>query len=439
MTFITISITGHADCTKLPAPVADRIGRVVLALDHVPNKTVLAGKYDIIWADYFYKPGWAKLPGTYSIKYMTVDRDPNPNARVPNPAADGYTKSRDLRWYHRNHPNWVVYKCPDLPEPKLCERPAMDSGPNNPAYQCFFPNSVDYMPLDITNPSVREFLFDANLGGEPYLPPFKGYIAHTAKPVSYPSILSSGFYDAVGVDNLANLNSFGECGIYEGGKFVRRYSGGASDSSFLRARIAWINWLGKHVRAAGLCLAGNDYFTTRYAAEFLEIASTLDIVVDEHGFTRDSGPLEVGAAWLTRVATLRKLTKSGKPLIDIEYVSPTTTEPKTRENLLWALANYLLVKADRTYLALSSPKEGPDPAKSYPELFIETGAPTEEMQTNGTLYWRHFQKALAVVNPSPKADNLGLGQQTWHGLYGDTFSGSVLVGSATALVLITGK
>src|SRR3954467_14640841 len=77
----------NAECLKLPAPVPDRIGRVQLMLGKVPDKSVLAGKYDIVWADYFYKPGWAKVPGIYSMKYMTSSRDPNPYARR-SPAGD---------------------------------------------------------------------------------------------------------------------------------------------------------------------------------------------------------------------------------------------------------------------------------------------------------------------------------------------------------------
>ncbi|MGH6981575.1 MAG: hypothetical protein ACREFC_10245, partial [Stellaceae bacterium] len=314
------SIIARADCLNLPVGVPERIGRVQLFLNQIADKSVLAGKYDLIWVDYFYKPGWAKVSGIYSTKYMMADRDPNPFARIANPSGgDGFSSTRDFHWYRQNHPDWVMYKCPGEPEPPMCRRPASGPGPNNPAYSCFYSNSVDYVPLDITNPAVREFLFQANLGEPPYSPPFRAYTGKDAKPVLYPSPMSSGLYDAVGVDNLASENSFGECGIYRGNKFVRSYSGAKTDPAFLHARIDWLNWLRHKVNAEGLCLIGNDYFTTGHSREFLEIASALDIVMDEHGFTRDSGPLETGAQWLTRIETLRHLTESGKSLIVVDY------------------------------------------------------------------------------------------------------------------------
>ena len=427
--------TGNAFDIRLPA-VPDRIGRVLLTLGQVPDKSVLAGKFDIIWADYFYKPGWAKIPGVYAMKYMTAVRDPNPNARIPNSTGDeGLVKSRDLNWYHRNHPDWVVYKCPGAPEPPMCRKAEPTSGPTNPAYACFYPYSVDYVPLDVTNPAVRQFLFDSNLGGAPYVPRVRGYPSRGATVMSYPTVLGSGLYDAVGVDNLNAENGFGACGIYRDGRFRQLYTGSRIDPQYVKQLVGWLNWLRQRVNAAGVCLAGNDYFTTKDWRGFLEIAAALDIVMDEHGFARDKGPIETGAAWRTRVDTLRRVIATGKPVIIVDYVSPPARGARTRAAVSWSIANYLLIKSDRTYLALTSPRAGADPAKAYPELFIKTGRPLEAMQINKGLYWRHFTHALAVVNPSSQRARMNLGGARWHALDGGAISGTVDIPPATALVL----
>jgi hypothetical protein len=429
-----------AACTKLPPAVPDRIGRAILSLSKIPDKSVLAGKYDLIWADYFYKPQWAKVPGIYAMKYMTAYRDPNPNAKVPNPtAANTFTATRDLHWYHVNHPDWVQYKCPGAPEPPMCSRPAVDNGPNNPAYACFYPYSADFVPLDITNPEVRQFLFDSNLGSPPLAPPMRGFPPGAARQMSFPSVLASGLYEAVAVDNINAENGFGACGIYHGNNFVQQYSGAAVDPRYTAAKVAWVEWLRQRVNAAGLCLAGNDYFTTGYPQGFMQLADALDIVLDEHGFTRNPGPLETGAAWRTRTDTLQRLAATGKPLIIVDIVDAEPRQQMMRgpkaPQIAWSLANYLLIKGDHTYLALNSDHPAPNPAENFPELFIPVGRPTGAMQTNGTIYWRSFEHALAAVNPSRGAGRLNLGATRWYGLDGRSFSGSVAMPPASAVVL----
>jgi hypothetical protein len=427
-------------CSHLPPPVADRIGRVELFISGIRSRSDLIGKFDIVWADYFYKPGWARSREIYSIKYMTATRDPNFYARIPNPRSnDGFTKTRDLRWYHRNHPDWVVYKCPGVPEPSMCRRPPVDKGPNNPAYECFFPNSVDYVPLDVNNPAVRQFLFNANLVGPPYARPFKGYPAKGSPLVTYSSVLGSGLYDAVGVDNLENEDPFGACGIYRNGTFVRRYSGTRVDPRFVQDQVDWMNWLRRRVNAAGLCLVGNDYFNTANPDGFLKIAATLDIVADEHGFTRETGPMETGAAWRLRIKTYRHLIATGKPLIIVDHLDPPVAAgdaARAHALISWSIANYLLVKGDLTYLGLASTKIQGRLVKAYPGLFIETGRPGEAMQTDNILYWRHFEHALAIVNPSLTPGYLNIGKAVWRGLDKRSFTGRISVPPASALVLV---
>jgi len=430
-----------ADC-KLPPPVADRIGRVLLFLTNIADKSALVGKYDIIWTDYFYKPQWAKAPGIYSMKYMMAMRDPNPFAAVPNPdASDLYHKTRDLNWYQKNHSDWVLYKCPGVAEPPMCQRAAPGGSPNNPAYSCFYPNSVDHVPLDVSNPEVREFLFNANLGGPPFTQPVKEYVGKNSAPMIYPSILDSGLYDAVSVDNLGD-NEFGACGIYRDGRFVRKYSGAKVDPQFEADQVSWLSWLRRKVNTAGACLAGNDYLNADNPRGFLGIASALDIVLDEHGFTRNGRPMETGAAWRTRVNTLLAL-DSVKPLMIVDYVAPSVADItdggghlRDTAGVSWSIANYLLVKGDRTYLALTTDKEsGADTSGVFSDLFLKLGPAQGGMQTDNTIYWRKFDNALVVVNPSADTGRFDLGTTRWQDLAGTQRTGNLSLAPGTAAVL----
>jgi hypothetical protein len=428
-----------AACSRLPPAVPDRIGRVQPLLGKVPDKSVLAGKYDVIWADYFNKPGWAKVPGIYSMKYMMASRDPNPYRQDVAPdASGGLAVNRDLGWYHLNHPDWVVYKSPGTPEPQMCEAAPTENGPNNPAYFCFFRNSVDLVPLDITNPAVRDFLFKANLGSPPYAAPFHGIPARGSALVTYPSVLPSGLYDAVAVDNLTANNQFGAAGIYRDGRFIRKYSGQQVDPNYTKALVDWINWLSAQVHAAGVCLAGNNYFRADNPQGFFAVAEALDIVSDEHGFA-SGGKTETGANWRSHIAALRRLTTEGKALTIENTVDArpgdSTGSRAMAPQISWVLASYLLIKGDHTYLAIRSKYEGADPSETFPELFIKIGRPLGDMQTDNVLYWRRFEHALAIVNPSGTAGRIDLGAAAWRNLYGRTLSGSVQLPPGTALVL----
>ena len=429
-----------AECAKLPPAVPDRVGRAQLQVTKIADKTRIQGLIDIIWTDYFYKPGWAKTPGIYSIKYMTAARDPNPNAAAgPDPNSDH--ASRDLGWYLRNRPDWIVYKCPGEPPPSLCRHGLLPDSPATPAFDCFFSNSVDYVPLDTSNPDVREFLFDANLGGPPSAPPFPAYLSPRGPVRIFSNLLASGLYDAVGVDNLGAHNNFGRCGIYRQGAFLGKFSGKPVDPLFISEQIEWLSWLRRRVNAAGGCLAGNDYFESGDPAGFLQLADSLDIVLDEHGFTRNNKPMETGAAWRTRIDTYLRLTASGKPLIIVDYLprgEEATLATRYAAGAAWSLANYLLIKGDRTYLALTTEgdigQEGI--TRLVPPAFAETGRALEPVRTDSRLHWRRFEHALAIVNPTAEPGWFDLGPTRWRGYDGAALSGLIDVAAGTALVLV---
>lgn len=361
-------------CT-LPPLVADRVGSAQIFDSNLTNRASLVGRRDIIWGD-----EGPRLPGIYSMKYMTVDRDDD--------------ATHTVGWYDAHaRSGWVMRKCD-----------------GSPATEFGDPNA----PVDITRPEVRQFLYDEA-------------VAPAANPHRY---------DAMAVDNILATNTFKRCGVERGGKLVRRYGGAHVDPAYTRDVADWLQWLGGRIHADGMCMAGNLWYEEGDIAGFRQLAASLDIVVDEGGFTRNCKASVTDAHWLVRLRTMRDIAKE-KPLIVIDYVCPHSAD-MTPAALDWSLANYLLLKGDRTYLAIRPlvTEKGPlyDPA----QLHVKTGRADGDFKQRGGVYYRQFAQALALVNPSSTRRaqfDLGSGS-TWRDLRGVAHSGRVTMSPASALVLV---
>ena len=197
-----------------------------------------------------------------------------------------------------------------------------------------------------------------------------------------------------------------------GGAARRIYSGQRVDPAFSDAQADWMCWLAPRVHARGLALTGNISYGGGDRTGFLKIAQYLDVVMDETGFERKCRPLELGAQWLDRITLYRDLARE-KPLISIEKVCPTLAEI-TPETINWSLANYLLIKTDRTYLSLYPEQQGYAYFNDFPDYYLKIGRPLGPMGERGGVYFRRFERALALVNPSPNASaSIDLGQEGW--------------------------
>src|SRR6185437_1458422 len=89
---LALSAPVYAVCPKLPALVPDRIGRLQVFEWRIPDRGILYRRRDVIWGD-----GRTKIPGTFSLRYMMVDRDGD--------------RKHDIAWYEKNHPDELVYQC----------------------------------------------------------------------------------------------------------------------------------------------------------------------------------------------------------------------------------------------------------------------------------------------------------------------------------------
>jgi Hypothetical glycosyl hydrolase family 15 len=363
-----------AQGAPLPPIVGDRVGRAQIFDYHITDKADLAQRRDILWASL-----GPVVPGLYSTSYMTVDRD--------------LDKSHDLAWYRANHPDWIVYGCDGQPTREF---------------------TGEYVTVDISNPDVREALFR------------QGVVEKLAKRP----------YDSIAVDNLSNWNGVAECGVRHNGAFQRLYSGQRSDPAFDDITADWMGWLAARVHARGLALTGNVYYDGVDREGYLKIARHLDVVLDETGFERHCRPSQTDAKWLDRVNLFREVA-SAKALMQLERVCPTLAEI-TPATIDWSFANYLFVKGPRTYLALSPEQNTGGIVYDFPELYLKIGRPLGEMQERGGVYFRRFERALALLNPSSRASaRFDLGQEGWRDrVSGQVMSGAVDLPPASAMVLI---
>jgi len=359
---------------NLPPPAIDRVGRAQIFDYHVKDKSVLVGRRDFMWAS-----SGAAAPGVYSTSYMPEDMD--------------LDTSHDVAWYVANHPDWLVYGCDRSPTREYDGR---------------------HVSVDITNPAVREALFAQGVIG----------------------VLAKRPYQSIGVDNLDNANSFRECGVLHDGRLQRLYSGQRADPSFADREAEWMAWLAARVHARGLALTGNLSYNGQDHGSYLKILRNLDVVLDEEGFERKCRPLQLDAAWLDRDRFFEGVAKA-KPLIVIEQVCPTLAEI-TPATIVWSLANYLLIKQDRTYLALTPEVDPYGAVYDFPELYLKLGLPLGPMEETHGAYLRRFQRALALVNPSSVSSaTVDVGAGDWR----DEASGApaarqITLAPATAMVLV---
>ncbi len=110
--------------------------------------------------------------------------------------------------------------------------------------------------------------------------------------------------------------------------------------------------------------------------------------------------------WMASTNELLSLASKGKIMILQNYLgSPSDTATR-----LYYLANYLLVKGDRTYLDYFAA----GPLEWYPEWGLDLGAPAATGMTvndlaEGGVYRRDFAKGSVFVNPSANAVTVQLG------------------------------
>lgn len=364
---------------------------VALPFDYRTTPTAMAGKVGYVWGSEW--PG--AQPQVYRSLYLPYDRDENPR---------DYSAAHDLAWWQANHPDWIEYRCDR-------RTPAFEFG------------QTANVPLDITNPAV---------------------LAYVENTYIIPALGPAGGYQGIGFDN-PDFRNAGDwtgqrCGHYDAaGHWVQQFNGTSNDPAYRSAILTWeqiiYQWMHAHFPSA--TMAVNFSYDPAFAADSLQMLRYLDIDIDEQGFTNgNNGPpwQYTDGAWQANMQALEFNAGLGHGLFSINQ-EPVAFSGLTTAEVQWALANYLLVKNQASFLYICGTQE-------YGSLFLRPeynapiGTPVGTMRAWQSVFVRYFSQGMAIVNPSSTAWRVVRLPATYHDLYGHTLRGSLRLAPASGLVLL---
>jgi hypothetical protein len=151
----------------------------------------------------------------------------------------------------------------------------------------------------------------------------------------------------------------------------------------------------------------------------------LDIAVDERGFTYwgQSKKSYLGLAeWLADMEAFQYLDAHGKAFVSINEM-PEHFAQVSQAEMQWALANYLLVKGQFSYIAITGIQEYGHQLIA-PEYSADIGHALGPMYQSQGVYMRDFSNGLAIVNPSSfnQTFTIILSSGVYQDLYGEKVS-----------------
>ncbi len=161
----------------------------------------------------------------------------------------------------------------------------------------------------------------------------------------------------------------------------------AFEAQWTRRINAWMDW-------ANAAL-GSEYALIVNAGPLVVSRETTDysradgVMVEGFAGWGEYERFELGD-WELQMNRIQRLVEQGRVVI----LQSTIAEPEER---LWTLANYLLVKGDRTYINLEVSQN----VEWFPEYDIPIGAPLGSMAAADSLYARDFEGGRVLVNPDP--------------------------------------
>ena len=363
----------------LPPPVVDHVGTAQIFTSHLKDPTVTFAAREFVWGDH------QRLGGPWSAfrtTYIPFDREPD--------------KTRDIDWYRAHEPDRMSWKCDQ----------------NSPATS--YKYDFGYLsPLDITSDAVRQDIFDR-------------YVRPAA---------ANGF-DGVAFDNVSGTNYDQRCGTFHDSGWVQQFTGKRVDRAYTEAVRSWLKWMRDNAHVIGIATAANIVFDPSDPTAYDIVAHEVDVVVDETGFSRKCSPSPIGKEWEAHFLALRRVAiQRGLVIID-QACEKFVDIP---ENLVeWSLANYHLLRGERTYLALVGLQEY-GVFLDRPELSVRLGAPTRDPQRIGAAWMRRYEQGGVIVNPSADPLNFVLPPGAWNSLGGELLPPTIHVDGQHAAIWVRGN
>ena len=179
-------------------------------------------------------------------------------------------------------------------------------------------------------------------------------------------------FDGVAFDNVAGTNYEGRCGARHDSAWQQQFTGKRVDRAYTEAGRSWLKWMRDNAHAIGLATSANIAFDPSDPTAYDIVAHEVDVVVDETGISRNCNPSRTGERWETRFNSIRKVAVQ-RGLVIIDQACQKFAD--IPEDLVeWSLANYHLLRGERTYLALVGLQEYGF-FLDRPELGVRLGAP----------------------------------------------------------------
>ncbi|MBV8345840.1 MAG: hypothetical protein JO190_12725 [Candidatus Eremiobacteraeota bacterium] len=310
--------------------------------------------------------------------------------------------SHGLRWWKRNHPDWIEYRC------------------NRKEVAFEFGERRD-VPFDIANPEV---------------------LAYQRSSAVDPALAAG--YRGIDFDNLELGNYFHRCGHYAGRKWVQQYSGRNGDPRYTRDVLTWAKdtfaYVHAHSKTATMSI--NFSYDSNFGADQNEALSlNADEVLAEAGFTNYGARghnVTTPREWRRIVGLIRAI-QAHKGCFMENGEEPSLSKDISQAERLWVVANYLLIRDDCSYMWISgfTPSGGQDYGRIfiYPEYALAVGRPTDGAQPVGEAWERDYSGGLALVNPSYRRVTIPL-----RGRYvdenGRRYTGSVTLDRTAGQILL---
>jgi hypothetical protein len=357
-----------------PPDTSENIHVALISNHYIENPQDEAGIVDLVWASRF--P--SQPDGMYNLLYYPFDRD-----------ADEGTGGlhHDIAYFLANHPDWIVY---------TCDR-------KTPAYE--FDNSK--VPLDITNPDVLDYIV-------------LNYIV--------PAIQKG--YQGIAFDNVGFYNNWHRCGVWSNGKWVEQ-------PNYVESILTWASFMYTRLHGFYLSVAMNFPYDFNHPVESNQMYQYMDIVLDERGFTNWGESQEnylSGDTWLTNMQALQSLEAMGKGFISINQM-PEVFNLVSQKEKQWALANYLLVKSNLSFIAITGIQEY-GRILTTPEYSAPIGYALNSMYQSQGVYMRDFSNGLVIVNPYARQSfTISLPAGIYQDLYG-TFLDAITLEPQSGIVLL---
>ena len=350
---------------------------------NLQNPRVLIGKIQYLWGPDHDQSIDASI---YTSAYVPLDWP----AKIAN----------SFDWWKANHPDWIVYKC-DRKTPAFVE-----------------PNTPNSVPLDISNPAVRDFQINT------YIIPFL-----------------KKRNNSIGIDNVLLENYTGKCGVWRKGVWIQLYSGSYHDPVYEREVLNWVKEIYSviHMYSHSAGVAFNMNILNSPASD-KQLALYTDLILDEGGLTnwgKAGNNYVTDNRWLVQIQTIQKIIKLGKGFILNAYEPETSYSEISNQEVLWDLSNYLLIKGSHTFTYVSVSPGSPEweTFSDRQEYHIPIGHPISDIYTSQGVYMRMYSNGLAIVNPSSTKNYRLNFIHPYQDVQGITIASSV-IGAHSGLILL---